>query len=176
MYGISKYIKQISSQEGIGDGSQKIIAETKTALVKAALRFELRREERKVYRDGVQIRLTPKEYEVIEVFVLNPGRIFSKEELVQRFWHLDFVTSTKVVNVYVKNLRAKLGDETIETVNDTGYRLHGKLVLQKSHATIPHTTTASPFTTNSTSIPKLRTLLGQKNQENKASSASQPRN
>ena len=143
MVGSSKYFKQTSSKGVIAKNSQLITTETKTAPIKDALPFKLCREERKVYKNGMHIRLTPKEYEIIEFFVLNPSQVFSKEELVWRFWLLDFITSTKVVDVYLKNLRAKLGDKTIEAVSDTGYRLHIEFIQQTSHTTISDTTAAA---------------------------------
>lgn len=51
---------------------------------------ELNLEERKVYRNNALVRLTPREYEITELFMLHPDKIFFKEELLERFWASDY--------------------------------------------------------------------------------------
>jgi DNA-binding response OmpR family regulator len=68
------------------------------------------------------VHLTAKEFGILEVLVSNPGRVFSREEITDRVWGSDFEAETNVVDVYVKNLRRKLGAWVVETVVSMGYR------------------------------------------------------
>lgn len=78
---------------------------------------------RTVRRDGSVIRLTAKEYEVLELFMLNPDRTFKREEVLDRVWGAGFESPSNLVDVYVLNLRRKLGDGILDTVRGLGYRL-----------------------------------------------------
>lgn len=88
-------------------------------------RFTLLVGERQIRDDRGPIRLTGKEYEVAELLMLNPGRVFTREEVLERIWGLGYDTPSNLVDVYVKNLRRKLSDELIETVRGVGYRFPG---------------------------------------------------
>lgn len=81
--------------------------------------------ERQVRLGGSPVQLTAKEYEVVELLMLNPGRIFSREDVLERIWGPQFETPSNLVDVYVKNLRAKLGEAIVETVRGMGYRFAG---------------------------------------------------
>ena len=78
---------------------------------------------RLVRSGGKIIRLTAKEYRVLELFTSNPGRIFTRQEIIERVWDENFNAMTNIVDVYVKNLRRKLGNQYFETVRGLGYRL-----------------------------------------------------
>ena len=70
--------------------------------------------------------LTPKEYELLKLLVTNPGRAFTRDELLERIWGYEYYGDTRTVDV-IRHLRAKLkGDENInkaiETVRGIGYR------------------------------------------------------
>lgn len=82
-------------------------------------------EERQVRLDGSAVRLTGKEYEVLELLMLNPGRVFTRGEVLERIWGLGYDSPSNLVDVYVKNLRRKLADGLIETVRGVGYRFPG---------------------------------------------------
>jgi DNA-binding response OmpR family regulator len=78
--------------------------------------------ERLVKRAGAIVRLTNKEFEVLTLLLQHPGRVFTRAEMLDRVWGLGFETDSNVLDVYVSNLRAKLGDELVETVRGVGYR------------------------------------------------------
>ncbi|MEY4529692.1 MAG: hypothetical protein RLZZ156_413 [Deinococcota bacterium] len=67
--------------------------------------------------------LTPREYALLEYFALNAGRVFSREELIERIWSNDSSVTNKIVDVYISSLRRKLHLDLIETVRGRGYRL-----------------------------------------------------
>jgi DNA-binding response OmpR family regulator len=87
--------------------------------------FSLLVDERQVRRDGQPLRLTAKEYQVLELLMLNPGRVFTREDVLERVWGLGYDTPSNLVDVYVKNLRRKLDDGIVETVRGVGYRFPG---------------------------------------------------
>ncbi|GAB5602266.1 response regulator transcription factor [Thermus sp. FJN-A] len=82
-------------------------------------------EAHRVARAGMPVSLTAKEYQVLELLMLNPGRVFSKEEILERVWGPGYEGESNLVEVYVKNLRRKLGEGLIETVRGLGYRVPG---------------------------------------------------
>lgn len=78
----------------------------------------------KVFLDGQEITLTYKEYELLYLFISNPGQIFSREQLLNRIWGYDFEGTTRTVDTHIKTLRQKLGDESkhIITLIRSGYK------------------------------------------------------
>jgi two-component system, OmpR family, response regulator len=79
------------------------------------------------WRGDVELDLTPREYELLHYFMLRPGEIISKVELVDAVWDVEFGADTNVVEVYIGYLRRKVdapfGKSSIETVRALGYRL-----------------------------------------------------
>ncbi len=84
--------------------------------------FKLDWQSHLVTKAGQAVHLTAKEFGILEVLASNPGRVFSREEIADRVWGSDFEAETNVVDVYVKNLRRKLGVWVVETVVGMGYR------------------------------------------------------
>jgi DNA-binding response OmpR family regulator len=74
--------------------------------------------------DGTQLRLTPKEFQLLLLFVSNPGRAFSRDFLIERVWQGDFEGYDRAVDTHVTRLRRKLGalGDSIQTVWGVGYR------------------------------------------------------
>ncbi|GAB2780128.1 response regulator transcription factor [Nocardioides salsibiostraticola] len=78
--------------------------------------------------DGDEQRLPLKEFELLEMFLRNPGRVLTRGQLIDRVWGSDYVGDTKTLDVHVKRLRAKLEPEPSEpkyliTVRGLGYKL-----------------------------------------------------
>ncbi|MCI6228089.1 MAG: response regulator transcription factor [Clostridiales bacterium] len=74
--------------------------------------------------DGQRITLTYKEYELLRLFLSHPGMAFSREQLLQTVWNTDYAVETRTVDMHIRTLRQKLGEngEHIETVRGVGYR------------------------------------------------------
>lgn len=72
-----------------------------------------------------RVKLTLKEYELLRLFLENPGRVFTRDQLLSTVWGDDFLGETRTVDVHIGTLRAKLGTygEHIETVRGVGYRM-----------------------------------------------------
>ena len=78
--------------------------------------------------DGSEQRLPLKEFELLEMFLRNPGRVLTRGQLIDRVWGSDYVGDTKTLDVHVKRLRAKLEPDPSEpkylvTVRGLGYKL-----------------------------------------------------
>ena len=77
---------------------------------------------------GERVILTYKEYELLRLFLSQPGHAFTREQLLSHVWNTDFVGETRTVDMHIRTLRQKLGvyGNMIETVRNVGYRLEGK--------------------------------------------------
>lgn len=73
---------------------------------------------------GEKIMLTFKEFEILKLFMQNPGMVFSRDKLLTEVWGIDYLGESRTVDMHIKNLRQKLGKEGehIETVIGVGYR------------------------------------------------------
>jgi len=81
----------------------------------------------RVTRDGVDLTLSPKEYKILELFIQNPKQVWSRDQLLEKVWGVDFVGDSKTVDVHIRWLREKIEDEPstpkfIRTVRGFGYR------------------------------------------------------
>lgn len=85
--------------------------------------IQLDTESHAVYADGQEVSLTNTEYNLLELFLKNQGRVFTRENLLNLVWGYDFMGDEKTVNIHIMNLRRKLGAELIETIRGVGYRL-----------------------------------------------------
>jgi DNA-binding response OmpR family regulator len=86
----------------------------------------LDRQTRKVQRGERQVDLTPREFDLLEMLLSHPRQVFSREAIVNRVWGYDYFGDTNVVDVYIRYLREKLGDEErtlIRSVRGVGYTL-----------------------------------------------------
>jgi DNA-binding response OmpR family regulator len=81
----------------------------------------------RVTRQGQEIDLTAKEYSLLEYFMRHPNRLITREMAESHVWNYDFVSTSNVVDVYVRRLRRKIDDpfpaKLFETVRGAGYRL-----------------------------------------------------
>lgn len=75
--------------------------------------------------DGARVALTYKEFELLRLFLSHPGMAFTREQLFQEVWGMDFCGETRTVDMHIRTLRQKLGPygRRIETVRNVGYRM-----------------------------------------------------
>lgn len=69
------------------------------------------------------VELSAREFALVEMFLLHPGQVLSRQQLLSRVWGYDFDGTSNVVDVYVRQLRLKLGADHIVTTRGAGYRL-----------------------------------------------------
>lgn len=75
--------------------------------------------------DGARVALTYKEFELLRLFLSHPGMAFTRDQLFQEVWGMDFRGETRTVDMHIRTLRQKLGPygRRIETVRNVGYRM-----------------------------------------------------
>lgn len=78
--------------------------------------------------NGEKVVLTFKEFEILKLFMSNPGIVFSRDKLLSEVWGIDYLCESRTVDMHIKTLRQKLGDAgaLIETVIGVGYKMEGK--------------------------------------------------
>ena len=114
----------------------EIVARTKAILRRRRsddddrmLRFadlEMDEESHEVFRAGEPVRLTATEFNLLRLFLLNPRRVLSKDQIIDHVWHYDFGGNQNIVETYVRYLRKKLdslGPPVIHTIRLVGYAL-----------------------------------------------------
>ena len=87
--------------------------------------LELNLSEHTVTSSGKRVQLTLKEFDMLRLFMENPGRVFTREQLLSGIWGTDYIGETRTVDVHIGTLRTKLGTcgSYIETVRGVGYRM-----------------------------------------------------
>jgi DNA-binding response OmpR family regulator len=109
----------------------RAVLRRRTTLVERVLRFgplSLNRDTREVLAHGRPVQLTPREFGLLEVFMLHPRQVMTREVLLDRVWGTDYLGDGNLIEVHVSALREKLGDrqrEIIRTVRGLGYALSG---------------------------------------------------
>ena len=89
--------------------------------------FKLDTYSQKLFKNDIEIDVTPKEYMLMKIFTENPGKAFSRDELLNLAWGYNFVGDPKIVDVNIRRLRSKIEEKAsdpkyIETIWGTGYR------------------------------------------------------
>ncbi|MPQ44499.1 response regulator transcription factor [Clostridium tarantellae] len=89
--------------------------------------FKLDLYSQSLYKNEEEIDVTPKEFLLMKIFMQNPGKAFTRDELLNLVWGVDFFGDPKIVDVNIRRLRAKIEDSPsqpryIETIWGTGYR------------------------------------------------------
>ncbi len=82
--------------------------------------------------DGKDVALTYKEFELLKLFLSNPGIAFTRDQLFSKVWGEDFCGESRTIDTHILTLRQKLGPygDAIKTVRNVGYRLEGKFHAQ----------------------------------------------
>jgi DNA-binding response OmpR family regulator len=106
-------------------GRRTATPETRTLLEAADLRMDVTR--RRVTRAGEVVMLSPREFELLQILLQEPGRTFSREEICERIWEREHEYDTRTVEIFIMRLRKKIdtGREAplIQTVRGVGYVL-----------------------------------------------------
>ncbi len=96
-------------------------------IVLRASDLEMNTDTKKVTRGGKPINLTPKEFQLLHLLLLNKGKVISRTEIAEKVWSVSFDTGTNVIDVYVNYLRNKIdkgySQKLIHTVVGMGYSL-----------------------------------------------------
>ena len=93
---------------------------------------------RRVWRDGIEIRMSNKEFELLHALISRAGEIVTREELMRDVWQTNFWTSAKTIDVHLGWVRRKLGDDTcrptlITTIRGRGLRFEVSPPMYAEH-------------------------------------------
>ena len=90
--------------------------------------LKLNRNERRVFRSDIEITLGPTEFRLLEFFLLNPKRVYSRDQILENVWPNNINVESRTIDVHINRIRSKLGKykNWIETVKGVGYRLRPK--------------------------------------------------
>lgn len=84
--------------------------------------MEINREQYKILRDDEEITLPKKEFELLYLLASKPGKVFEREEILRKVWGNDVVVGGRTIDVHIRKLREKLGEELIKTIKGVGYK------------------------------------------------------
>jgi len=89
--------------------------------------LKLNREEKRVFRDNTQIKLGPTEFRLLEFFIINPKRVYTRDQILDNVWPNNINVETRTIDVHIRRLRKLINingkKELIRTVRSAGYSL-----------------------------------------------------
>ncbi|MCB0602107.1 MAG: response regulator transcription factor [Saprospiraceae bacterium] len=80
------------------------------------------KEKLEVYERDELIHLAKKEFELLYLLVSKPGKVFNRDEILQKVWGSDVIVTNRTVDVHIRKLREKIGDDYIKTIKGVGYK------------------------------------------------------
>jgi two-component system alkaline phosphatase synthesis response regulator PhoP len=80
------------------------------------------REKVLVRKDNQEIELAKKEFELLNLLVSKPGKVFTREEIFRKVWGTDVIVGNRTIDVHIRKLREKIGDGYIKTIKGIGYK------------------------------------------------------
>lgn len=95
--------------------------ESKSTLLKVG-NIEIDRERYLIVFNGVEMAVPRKEFELIYLLASKPGKVFKREEILNEIWGRDIIVGDRTIDVHIRKLREKLGEDLIKTVKGIGYK------------------------------------------------------
>ena len=77
----------------------------------------------KVLKGGVEIKFAKKEFKLLQLLFSNIGKVFTRDEIMNTIWGTDVFVGDRTIDVHIRKLREKLGDNVVQTIKGVGYRL-----------------------------------------------------
>ena len=78
-----------------------------------------------VYQRGVKVVLAKKEFELLYLLASKPGKVYTREVILKNIWEDSVVVTNRTIDVHIRKLREKLGDDCVATVKGVGYKFEG---------------------------------------------------
>ena len=85
--------------------------------------IEINREEYKIINNGQEIILPRKEFELFYLLATKPGKVFTREEILDKVWGSEVIVGGRTIDVHIRKLREKMGDEFFKTIKGVGYKI-----------------------------------------------------
>ena len=121
-FGVLEFISRVRA---VLRRSERSSSENAEALNLALGGVTLDDQRRSVTVGGIAVELTFKEYELLKLLMSRPGTVFSRQQILEKIWGVDFDMDTRTVDMHIKTLRQKLGVQgsMIQTVRNVGYKV-----------------------------------------------------
>lgn len=121
-FGILEFISRVRA---VLRRSERSSSESTEALNLALGGVSLDDQRHSVTVGGIAVELTFKEYELLKLLMSRPGTVFSRQQILEKIWGVDFDMDTRTVDMHIKTLRQKLGVQgsIIQTVRNVGYKV-----------------------------------------------------
>jgi two-component system, OmpR family, alkaline phosphatase synthesis response regulator PhoP len=94
-------------------------------IVQANMGIEIDKESHTVRVDGIQIELPKKEFNLLLLLTSKPSRVFTREEIFDYIWGPDVLVGDRTIDVYIRKIREKIGENKIKTIKGVGYKYDG---------------------------------------------------
>ena len=79
-------------------------------------------EKYQVFKDGSIVEMPRKEFELLHLLASKPGKVFSRDSIMDRVWGSEVIVGGRTIDVHIRKIREKIGDETIKTIKGVGYK------------------------------------------------------
>ena len=129
--GVDDYLTKPFSFNELMARIKAVLRRSNPNTVSDNLKFDdlmLDRIEKRVFRDGQEIKLGPTEFRLLEFFLTNPKRVYSREQLLENVWSENINVETRTIDVHIRRLRQNINlkgsKELIRTVRSAGYSLN----------------------------------------------------
>ncbi len=85
--------------------------------------IEINREEYKIIKDGKEIVLPRKEFELFYLLASKPGKVFKREEILDKVWGNEVIVGGRTIDVHIRKLREKIDEDLFKTIKGVGYKI-----------------------------------------------------
>ncbi|HEX9981301.1 MAG TPA: response regulator transcription factor [Flavobacterium sp.] len=85
--------------------------------------IEINREEYKIIKEGSEIALPRKEFELLYLLASRPGKVFKREEILDKVWGNEVIVGGRTIDVHIRKLREKIGEDLFKTIKGVGYKI-----------------------------------------------------
>ena len=86
----------------------------------------INREKYEIYKNGIKIDLSRKEFELLSLLSSKPGKVYTRQEILAKIWGNQFESNSRTIDVHICKIREKIGEECITTIKGIGYRFNEK--------------------------------------------------
>lgn len=128
--GVDDYLTKPFSYKELLARIKAVLRRSNPEIVSDSLEFEdlsLDRVEKRVFRDNLEIKLGPTEFRLLEFFLMNPKRVYSRDQILENVWPNNINVESRTIDVHIRRLRQSINidnkKELIRTVRASGYSL-----------------------------------------------------
>ena len=128
--GVDDYLTKPFSYKELLARIKAVLRRSNPEIVSDSLEFEdlsLDRVEKRVFRDNLEIKLGPTEFRLLEFFLMNPKRVYSRDQILENVWPNNINVESRTIDVHIRRLRQSINidnkKEFIRTVRASGYSL-----------------------------------------------------